>query len=762
MTRPTLQASEQGIEKAEQALARTELTREQLAIEVSCSRQTIWKFFKGQAIERYIFKAISNRLELDWEAIVAINTEALVKRMREKVQPGIQDRCGSLRVLDMNQPISLDDIYTNVNILEKITGSRRVSLGELPKLLKSDDFARFGLGRIARQQVPGMEAVERYPKLMVLGKPGSGKTTFLKYLAIHCSAGDCLNHLVPIFVTLRYFAEADRQLDLVDFILQSLSHSGLIRNQITALLAHGRALVLLDGLDEIREEEAARRTIQQIQAFSEQYHANQFVITCRIAARDYTFEQFTEVEVADFDDRQMHTFATRWFQVEPNTGRRFREQLEANPPIKELATNPLLLTLLCLEFEDSGEFPPDRAELYKRAIATLLRKWDAKRGIVRAQVYKKLSVQRKEDLLSQLALEMFRRQTHFFKQQEVEACIADYICHLSEAQNEPEALQLDSEAVLKSIESQHGLLVERAKGIYSFSHLAFEEYFVARKIVTSSDPQALQDSLHSLVSHIAEKRWREVFLLVAEMLHAADYLLRLMKQQVDELVAWDVQLQQFLAWVNERAQAVEVPYHPAAVRAFYFNLALDRYPQCAPNRYRDAKLMCSLDSRLFTLVTLGNSKALDVGLDDILSLACDRAFDPDLSRFPYAFKGAFFLACDRALELDPKLGQYLQTLKQQLPNFNVLGKFKQWWETNGLNWAKQFRDIIIEHRNISHAWNFSPEQWKTLEQYYNANKLLVDCMNSDCYLSREVRKDIEATLLLAPNQGVGTAFPITD
>jgi predicted NACHT family NTPase len=101
------------------------------------------------------------------------------------------------------------------------------------------------------------------------------------------------------------------------------------------------------------------------------------------------------------------------------------QQLQSNPPIEELATNPLLLTLLCLEFEDSGDFPADRAELYKRAIATLLIKWDAKRDIERAQVYKKLSVQRKQDLLSQIALTTFERKDYFFKQRDVEGYTAD-------------------------------------------------------------------------------------------------------------------------------------------------------------------------------------------------------------------------------------------------------------------------------------------------------------------------------------------------
>jgi hypothetical protein len=56
--------------------------------------------------------------------------------------------------------------------------------------------------------------------------------------------------------------------------------------------------------------------------------------------------------------------------------------------------------------------------------------------------------------------------------------------------------------------------------------------------------------------------------------------------------------------------------------------------------------------------------------------------------------------------------------------------------------------VIIEHRNIRHDWQFSDAQIKRLQQYYNANELLVDCLNSDCYVSRDVRQEIEETLLL--------------
>ncbi len=55
---------------------------------------------------------------------------------------------------------------------------------------------------------------------------------------------------------------------------------------------------------------------------------------------------------------------------------------------------------------------------------------------------------------------------------------------------------------------------------------------------------------------------------------------------------------------------------------------------------------------------------------------------------------------------------------------------------------------MIKYSNIRHDWKFSPEQIELLEKYFKANKLLVDCLNSDCYVSQEVRQEIEDTLLL--------------
>ena len=72
-------------------------------------------------------------------------------------------------------------------------------------------------------------------------------------------------------------------------------------------------------------------------------------------------------------------------------------------------------------------------------------------------------------------------------------------------------------------------------------------------------------ALKQLVSRITKKRWREVFLLSVVMLRNADYLLLLMKQQIDQLVVQDEHLQAFLRWANQKSCAVTAPYNPVAV-----------------------------------------------------------------------------------------------------------------------------------------------------------------------------------------------------
>ncbi len=660
-----------------------------------------------------------------------INIEELVQQLRDRSRQIIQERCATMRVLDMSHPIDLENIYTGTDVLEKITSRRRLGIADLLATYHGRD--RIEMGLLNEDRISSMEALNRYSKLMLLGKPGAGKTTLLKYTALKCSQGDIFINLVPIFVVLRQYAGAESQPRLLDYISQDFYAYNIgDETNVKQLLRQGRAILFLDGLDEVRENDL-HRVLEDLQSFSEQYYTNRFVITSRLGSQEYVFEKFTEVEVANFQPLQISQFAQRWFFNNSRHRELFLRKVEDNRPIQELATNPLLLTLLCLVFDEFGDFPTNRSELYREGLDVLLKKWDAKRNIERHQIYKNLSMQRKEDLLAQVACTTFYQGDYFFRQVDLESYITEYIRNLPKAHTDEEALQLDSAEIIKAIESQHGLFVERAKGIYSFSHLTFHEYLAARELVYNGD----QDTLTLLASKITDPRWHDILRLAVGMMRSADELLLLMKEHCDRLLAKDRQLQSLLQWVNQKAESVQVTDRIQSVRAFYLTLGR----------------AIAQSSSLNLANVLTRSLVLDLDLCQNRNLNIDLAFD--LAR-ALETKDGEDLGLDLELDLslaleyaqeavDPLLADALTELIEACPE-DADSEIK--WE----DWANNLRQQTISHRNIGQIWNLTPHQLEHLRQYCNANRLLVECLESDCYVRQPVRKAIEQSLLLPTTQ----------
>lgn len=770
MAKPSLKASTNGIQVAKQALVSADLMQKDLILRVGCSRQPITNFFKGKPVAQPLFIKICEHLDLDWQDIAGLSMSShpivasnptqsnpdnrtdldiLIQDLRQKVYSSIREQCGTMRVLDMSHPIEVNDIYTNVNILEQITGRKHRRIEQLLQECDADDFHRFGLGKITEERISGLAAVQTYQKLIILGKPGAGKTTFLKYLAIQCNAGNFETERVPIFVTLKDFAEAEGKPSLLEYISQKVANQALPRtspivhdqwiSDFSTLFHYGKALILLDGLDEIRAEDHDR-VIKEIRDFSQQFWHNHFVMTCRIAAWEYTFEKFTEVEIADFDQNQVEAFINKWFNGKPISGSRLIEYLAENSRVQQLAVSPLLLTLVCLAFEESGDCPSTRSELYKEGIDALLKKWDAKRGIHRDQAYKKLSPQRKEDLLSQLALITFQHKDYFFRQSFVEQFIADYIRKLPKTSSEPEYLQLDSEAILHSIEAQHGLLVERAKGIYSFSHLTFHEYFVAQEIVFHSN--GLNTALAQLMQHVTDRRWREVFLLMAEMLRDASILLLSIKQRADQLLAGSDKFQSFLAQVCELAAAPELSgIKTAAVRAFYFDIDFDIDENRSVALQLDQRanqLVCaSFLTRMLPGVTLKDALSIAQNYDNKISEPTKKITAAKSANTVMLF--AIKIALNSG-ELAMKERELLRTLLQRLN-----GKFPNDETTREI--ADKAREVAKTRHHIGQEGYFNLQEKEKLRQYYYIIQLLVECLNSDgCMLAPERHQEIMDTL----------------
>ena len=654
-----------------------------------------------------------------------IDIEQLVKQLRDRSRQVIQERCATMRVLDMSHPINLEDIYTGTDVLEKITSRRRLGIAELLATYHESD--RLGMSAIDESRVSSIEALTRYHKLMLLGKPGAGKTTLLKYTALKCSQGDIFNELVPIFVTLRQYASSE--LRILDYISQDFrAHNISDELTVKQLLQRGRAILFLDGLDEVRENDL-HRVLEDLRSFSEQYYNNRFVITSRLGAQEYVFEKFTEVEVANFQPLQISSFAQRWFSGNSRHIEMFLRKVEDNRPIQELATNPLLLTLLCLVFDEYGDFPTNRSELYREGLDVLLKKWDAKRNIERHQIYKNLSMQRKEDLLAQVACTTFYQGDYFFRQVDLERYITDYIRNLPKANTDDDLLQLDSESIVKAIESQHGLFVERAKGIYSFSHLTFHEYLATREIVYNGS----QATLVLLANKITDRRWHDVLRLAVGMMRSADELLQLMKAECDRLIADDQQLQNFLEWVKQKAASAPVSDRIQSVRAFYLTLGRAIAQSAALNLANVLARILVLDLDLHQNQNLNLDLAFDLARAVETKDGEDLGLDLELD---------LSLALEYAQEMsEPLLSEALAELTNTCPD-DADSDVK--WQS----WTDNLRQQAIAYRDIGQVWNFTANQLESLRQYCQANRLLVECLESDCYVHQSVRNAIEASLLL--------------
>ncbi len=143
--------------------------------------------------------------------------------------------------------------------------------------------------------------------------------------------------------------------------------------------------------------------IRQVKDFTTSTVKNQFVVSCRVAAYNRQFDQFHDVEMADFNKAQIKDFIRNWFHEEPKSAQHCWKKLQETQPLLEMASVPLLLTLLCITYNRRRNFPVNRAELYEEAIDALLRDWDATREITRDEVYKHLTQNRVLKIHSRLA-----------------------------------------------------------------------------------------------------------------------------------------------------------------------------------------------------------------------------------------------------------------------------------------------------------------------------------------------------------------------
>ena len=178
----------------------------------------------------------------------------------------------------------------------------------MDQLKEQFDWEKKAFGK-RRETVDGFEVVNRLDKFIILGKPGAGKTTFIKRVALESIDQKLDKKRLPVFVSLKEFCDSGKS--LIDFIVEQFEYCDLPGSSDFAFveqsLLKGSMQILLDGLDEVSADRIDF-ALKEINDFTKKYDTNQFIISCRIAAYNYIFEQFTDVEMADFDEDQMHHF----------------------------------------------------------------------------------------------------------------------------------------------------------------------------------------------------------------------------------------------------------------------------------------------------------------------------------------------------------------------------------------------------------------------------------------------------------------------
>ncbi|MDQ1611780.1 MAG: hypothetical protein QOG00_1711 [Pyrinomonadaceae bacterium] len=652
----------------------------------------------------------------------------------EKYRGKIIKLYDSMQIMGMAKPVPLDDIFTEAYMLDKPTAFGRFDIERLKQKSAADPDAPPETERLNGLRLVG----ETQRNLFILGKPGAGKTTFLKYIAIKAAEkllpGQDIKQKeidkVPVFVSLKQWADSGAE--LMDFITERFDICGFpdARPFVEELLKSGGAIVLFDGLDEVNQEDGQRdKQTRQMNNFIEKYDRTQCLITCRVAASDYSFEPFTYVEIADFTEAQIETFVRNWFRKEGKkdeaTAAKFLAEFarEDNEGLRDLARTPLLLTLLCLAYDETLTIPQRRADIYKEAVDALLKKWDSSRRIKRDErdeVYRKLSVTHKENMLARVAAETFERNEYFIPQPELERLITDYVKNVP-PHNTNEAT--DGEVILRAIAAQHGIFVERARAVYSFSHLTFQEYFTAKYLADN----AAKGTLTNLVKHCADARWREVFLLTTSLLPDAGQFMKTFRRGVDELLGGDEGLLDVLAWADKKSTSSSAAIW--LVRSAY--LFVDFY---YPSQSDTLAFVLNRD--------FNRNLNRDLNRDLNRALALDRALARTLV---FALNGILDSALDRTRASVTELG--MNEFAEELAALSLTTG-----EVTAAEWqefADKLRALMIKHRDIGHEWNLTDTQEARLVDYLNATRLLQDCLEL-AVISPEDKRAMLNSLYLPP------------
>lgn len=400
--------------------------------------------------------------------------------------------------------------------------SLSVSAGDGTSNLQRRWWPEFGdRRRLPNISLPIDEALGHQRRTLVRGEAGSGKTTLLRWIAVTASrrqftgALNSWNGLVPFVIKLRRYSDGSfpypaKFIDSVAQVLSGLMPTGWVER----VLNTGRGLILIDGVDELAEEDrdAAKAWIRRL---AKSYPENRLIVTSRpavVSAFWLAWSSFRSVIIEPMRPSAQETFVHSWHEAvrkielqhdpgeldgyESSLVKAFNERSE----LRALAETPLLAAMICaLNLYKAKQLPRNRMELYAMATELLLQR-DVQRDVPSSKKVL-LSLPDKKHILSDLA---WRLSDNNLTELDVSKAIEYVGMRIARMPSVGE----DAKLVFDYLLERSGLLREPSEGRVDFIHRTFQEYLASMEATT-------EDRIGNLVGRSALPQWRETIIMAA-------------------------------------------------------------------------------------------------------------------------------------------------------------------------------------------------------------------------------------------------------
>lgn len=400
------------------------------------------------------------------------------------------------------------------------------------------------------------EVVAKYA--VILGDPGSGKSTLLQYLALIWAERPVrdlpLYHPLPLLLELRTYArdkQAGKCKDIVSFIHGGNITCRLNQQDLHEKLKNGDVIALFDGIDEVFDPALRDEVVTDIHRFTNEYPAVRAIATSRWLGykahrlRDAGFQHFM---LQELNDEQMQDFVVRWHDLNFAEGadkdrkrERLQKAIRESRSIKELAGNPLLLTMMAI-LNRNQELPRDRPELYNQASRVLLHQWDVERALVEDRRIdpKTIDYRDKQAMLRKVAYYMQSSAKglagNLISAAQLESILTDYLRTI-----EVEKPREIARIMIGQLRTRNFILCDLGGDSYGFVHRTFLEYFCAWEFVwqfKESQTLTIEQLINDVFgNHWQDESWHEVLRLISGMIEprfVADIIDFLLEQEVDK------------------------------------------------------------------------------------------------------------------------------------------------------------------------------------------------------------------------------------